>query len=304
MEGLRAVAVGAVLLYHAGLPFAPGGYVGVDIFFVISGFLITGLLMTEIERTGTISLKRFYSRRAKRLLPVTVVVLGAIVVFSRLLLSPIRMDQVSFDVATAGLYVVNWRLVAISKTACPLAEIQRYNATLSRVYHECGTWRKNHLERIERERPGLIIATMQNPYTPVKNGRQLGPADSAELLEKEFVTMLEKFQEPGARVAVIKDNPHPAKDIPECVSESLQNLEECATPREVAFNYPPVNVRAAKEVEDATLVDPTPVLCLENTCPAVMGDVMVYRNGDHITSTYVRSLAPWLGEQLPKPADP
>src|SRR3712207_6388145 len=73
VEGLRAVAVGAVLLYHAGVPFAPGGYVGVDVFFVISGYLITGLLLRELEKTGTIALARFYSRRAKRLLPLTVV---------------------------------------------------------------------------------------------------------------------------------------------------------------------------------------------------------------------------------------
>jgi hypothetical protein len=79
VEGLRALAVGAVLLYHAGVPFAPGGYVGVDVFFVISGYLITGLLLRELEKTGTLSLARFYSRRAKRLLPLTVVVLGAVV---------------------------------------------------------------------------------------------------------------------------------------------------------------------------------------------------------------------------------
>ena len=55
------MAVGAVLLYHAGVPFAPGGYVGVDVFFVISGYLITGLLVRELEKTGCISLARFYS---------------------------------------------------------------------------------------------------------------------------------------------------------------------------------------------------------------------------------------------------
>ena len=669
VEGLRALAVGAVLLYHAGLPFAPGGYVGVDMFFVISGFLITGLLLSEMERTGTVSLKRFYSRRAKRLLPVTVVVLGVTVVLSRLLLSPVRMDQVSFDVAAAGLYVVNWRLgaqavdylaaglgtspvqhfwslaveeqfyvvwpalllifalrsrqagrnprpalavavtavavssfaynvhitgqeagsayfstlarawefalggalalvpasrlrlpraatfvlgwagvgavawsvvrfgegttfpgtaalvpvlgtvaiiaagsasrnssgssaplgfltlspvrhvgrisyswylwhwpplvfatavwgelslpnsvaivaatwilavlsyhlvenpflnsrqlslypskaltvgaactvssvalglmlfattpnteeasgsqiagaaeleerkelqksadairptprnakddrplmykegcqlgleetdlpecvfgnpsaettvfllgdshamqwfgavnelakerdwrlVAITKTACPLADIQRYNVPLGRIYHECGTWRKNMFERIERERPGLVIATMQNPYTAVENGRQLGPAASDEALENGFVEVLRNFRDDGAEVAVIKDNPHPNKDIPDCVSQSLQDLEECATPRDKAFNYPPVNARAANRVDGAKLIDAEPMLCLEDTCPAVIGDVLVYRNGDHITSTYIRTLTPWLGEQLPAPATP
>src|SRR4051795_6503097 len=67
IEGLRAVAIAAVLLCHAGIPFFAGGYVGVDVFFVISGFLITRLLLGELERTGTLSLRAFYARRAKRL---------------------------------------------------------------------------------------------------------------------------------------------------------------------------------------------------------------------------------------------
>jgi len=110
VEGLRAVAVACVLLYHAGIPLAGGGYVGVDVFFVISGYLITGLLLRELEKTGTVSLARFYSRRAKRLLPLTVVVLAFVVVLSWLLFDPIRMDETSFGVVAAGLYVMNWLL--------------------------------------------------------------------------------------------------------------------------------------------------------------------------------------------------
>jgi peptidoglycan/LPS O-acetylase OafA/YrhL len=115
VEGLRAVAVGAVLLYHAGVPFAPGGYVGVDVFFVISGFLITGLLLRELESAGTVALARFYSRRAKRLLPLTVVVLAVVVLLSWLLFDPVRMDEVSLGVVASGLYVMNW-LLAVRAT--------------------------------------------------------------------------------------------------------------------------------------------------------------------------------------------
>src|SRR4028119_1760889 len=110
--GRRAVAVVAVLLYHAGVPFAGGGYVGVDVFFVISGFLITGLLVRELEKIGTLSLARFYSRRAKRLLPLTVVVLAVVVVLSWLLFDPVRMEEVSLGVVAAGLYFMNWLLAA------------------------------------------------------------------------------------------------------------------------------------------------------------------------------------------------
>src|ERR1700739_629403 len=69
IEGLRAVAVIAVVLYHAGIPGVAGGYIGVDVFFVISGFLITGLLWREVTTTNTVALGRFYGARARRLLP-------------------------------------------------------------------------------------------------------------------------------------------------------------------------------------------------------------------------------------------
>jgi peptidoglycan/LPS O-acetylase OafA/YrhL len=76
IDGLRAVAVLAVIFFHAGFPWARGGYIGVDVFFVISGFLITGIILRE-HRDGTFSLARFYERRARRILPALLVVLAA-----------------------------------------------------------------------------------------------------------------------------------------------------------------------------------------------------------------------------------
>jgi peptidoglycan/LPS O-acetylase OafA/YrhL len=110
IEGLRAIAVGTVLIYHAGLPFFHGGFIGVDVFFVISGFLITGLLVAEIERTGRLSISGFYARRIKRLLPATMVVLLTTVALSWMFLSPLRRLSTAGDVAASALYVVNWRL--------------------------------------------------------------------------------------------------------------------------------------------------------------------------------------------------
>ena len=77
VQGLRALAVLAVVLYHTGVPFVAGGYVGVDVFFVISGFLITGHLLRERERTGRVALGPFYARRARRILPASFAVLLA-----------------------------------------------------------------------------------------------------------------------------------------------------------------------------------------------------------------------------------
>ncbi len=90
IEGLRAVAVLLVVLYHAGVPGLTGGFVGVDVFFVISGFLITTHLVSELERTGRLSLAAFYGRRVRRLLPLSLLVLLVTVVVSWLLLPPVE----------------------------------------------------------------------------------------------------------------------------------------------------------------------------------------------------------------------
>ena len=103
-----------MLLCHAGLPFAAGGYVGVDVFFVISGFLITRLLLGELDRTGGISLRRFYARRARRLLPLAAVLLAAVGVLSLLLLSPVRAVEVSGDIVSSAIYTANWHFAAQS----------------------------------------------------------------------------------------------------------------------------------------------------------------------------------------------
>ncbi|UJA18844.1 acyltransferase [Thermoleophilia bacterium SCSIO 60948] len=114
IEGLRAVTLGAVLLAHAGVPFARGGFAGVDVFFVISGFLITGLLIRELESTGTISLARFWSARVRRLLPLAAIVLVFVVAGTRLFLSPVDEDLVSSQVIASALYFVNWVFMAQS----------------------------------------------------------------------------------------------------------------------------------------------------------------------------------------------
>lgn len=114
VEGLRAVAVGLVLVYHSGLPFLPGGFAGVDVFFVISGFLITGQLVREIEATGTVSLHRFYARRAKRLFPASATVLVATVAMVTALVPKTRWEEIGGDIVASSLYVANWRFASRS----------------------------------------------------------------------------------------------------------------------------------------------------------------------------------------------
>ncbi len=108
IQGLRAVAILAVVAYHAGLP-VPGGYVGVDVFFVISGYLITQLLWGELAAGGRLSFAGFYARRARRLLPSAVLVILVTVVASVAVLGPLEAKAVAKDAVACALYVGNYR---------------------------------------------------------------------------------------------------------------------------------------------------------------------------------------------------
>jgi peptidoglycan/LPS O-acetylase OafA/YrhL len=109
IEGLRAVAVLAVVLFHAGVPGIGGGYVGVDVFFVISGFLITGMLWREASRTGTVALARFYAARARRLLPAATIVGVVTAVTAAAVLPPLQARAALGDAIASALYVGNYR---------------------------------------------------------------------------------------------------------------------------------------------------------------------------------------------------
>jgi peptidoglycan/LPS O-acetylase OafA/YrhL len=110
IEGLRAVAVLAVVLFHARVPGLDGGFVGVDVFFVVSGFLITGLLARELAGTGRVRLARFYGARARRLLPASTLALVTTTVAAALLLPPLQTRAVLGDAMASALYVGNYRL--------------------------------------------------------------------------------------------------------------------------------------------------------------------------------------------------
>lgn len=127
IQGLRALAASLVLLFHA--RYIPGGFVGVDIFYVISGFLITGLLVKELKGTGTISLRAFYLRRSKRLLPASFLVLFVTAIFAWLVLPPISRGSIGRDLIASTLYICNY-LFAFWQN-----DYQNLNATPSPFIH-------------------------------------------------------------------------------------------------------------------------------------------------------------------------
>lgn len=111
LDGVRALAVIGVLLYHSELPWFQGGFLGVDVFFVLSGFLITGLLAREFERTGGLDIRGFYLRRFRRLVPALVLLLLTVLIGSAFFV-PDAAPRVRGDGLAALLYVSNWWLIA------------------------------------------------------------------------------------------------------------------------------------------------------------------------------------------------
>ena len=109
IQGLRALAILAVVAYHAGVPGISGGFVGVDFFFVLSGFLITGLLLSERQRKGRVSLANFWARRARRLLPASAAALIATAIAASIWLPVLDRRAVATDARWAALFGANWR---------------------------------------------------------------------------------------------------------------------------------------------------------------------------------------------------
>jgi peptidoglycan/LPS O-acetylase OafA/YrhL len=109
LDGLRALAILTIMLFHGQVPWPRGGYLSVDLFFVLSGFLITTLLVAEWRARGRIDLASFWSGRARRLLPALLALLAGIAVYAALLAPAARLAAVRWDALSTLLYVANWR---------------------------------------------------------------------------------------------------------------------------------------------------------------------------------------------------
>jgi peptidoglycan/LPS O-acetylase OafA/YrhL len=148
LDGIRAVAVALVLADHGGIPGLSGGFLGVDVFFVLSGFLITSLLLDELDRTGRIGLRGFWIRRARRLLPALIVMVLAVVA-ARDLFPPEAVAALRDDAVASFFWIANWAFVAQK------ADYFSHGATPSPLQH---TWSLGVEEQYYLIWPLLLIA--------------------------------------------------------------------------------------------------------------------------------------------------
>lgn len=172
IQALRAVAVGAVVLYHFWPPVVTGGYVGVDVFFAISGFLITAHLLREVDRTGRIGLARFWARRARRLLPASLLVLLVTAVAVLVWVPSIFWTTFFRETIASALYVENWVLAGesvdyLAANNVPTAVQHYWSLSAEEQFYLiwplliiAGIWLASRLRRWPRRRSILTILTV------------------------------------------------------------------------------------------------------------------------------------------------
>lgn len=191
IQGLRALAVILVVAFHAGLPLS-GGYVGVDVFFVISGFVITGMLSAERDQAGTISLRTFYSRRIRRILPALAVTVTVVAVLAVFLLSPMGPQQQTANTgAAASVFVANFQLYA--NPAGYFDSIEVRNALLH-------TWSLSVEEQFYLVFPALLSGAWLTA-TRFRSRRQARGIVSAVLCAAGLLSLFLSLKMSGSQVA-------------------------------------------------------------------------------------------------------
>jgi hypothetical protein len=195
-----------------------------------------------------------------------------------------------------------WRLIALTKSGCPAKDIEPYNPNHKRAYEECTTWRGKVFERIAKERPAAVITASINAYAVSVGGSTLSPSDGADAETEGWVRTVDVLLQSTPSVILVRDTPEMGRDEASCVSEHRRDLAQCSAARSGALAPNLSDVRAAFALASRPgfrYVDLSDSICLPTVCPAVADDILLYRDANHLTATFSRSLADALESQLP-----
>ncbi|MFD5383554.1 acyltransferase family protein [Streptomyces sp. NPDC127074] len=301
------------MLAHAGVPYVTGGYTGVDVFFVISGFLITTGLLKEAEHTGSVSLRRFCARRAVRILPLATLVALVTMVGCRLFASKIRYTEFMHDALAGPLYVMNidlavWGTDYLTEGSAP-SPFQHF-------------WSLSVEEQFYLLWPVLLLASRKLIRRPALRALPLGALCLISYVQGVQVaetspswayfgphTRPGRRKPAGLRRRGTGTAPYEAcdtwpKDDPvECAASRPLRLRGCEPDQRDAVKDPTRREagRQGARRAGAAVVDPRPWLCPRSGgCPVAVGDTFVYRDESHLAESYVEALAPVLRQELRK----
>jgi peptidoglycan/LPS O-acetylase OafA/YrhL len=193
----------------------------------------------------------------------------------------------------------HWRLISLSKATCPPVEISIWSPVLGRPFRECDQWRAAAIKRIRAERPALVVLGAARHYGPQYHFTMYGPAWVSGL-----GVMVERLRAGGARVLVLGPVPKPGSDVPDCLSQHLNDAAACTTPRASAVDAAGIRAeRAAVQRAGGSYLDVSPWICTRSTCAVVVGNLLVYRDDNHLSTSYPAWLAPLLALELDRVMD-
>lgn len=190
-----------------------------------------------------------------------------------------------------------FRLVSLTKSGCPSAEVHVYASKLQRPYSECDEWRRDAVRRIVRLRPVAAFISNANLYVaPVGNGDRHAISDTEWIAGIGRLTRM--LHSAGVPVVVIADSPAPGIDVPTCVSRAVWRgrspERDCAVPRNSAYRSDLVALIERATNTSAVTVNLNDDICIRATCPPEIDGHVVYRDGNHLTASFAASLEPRL----------
>lgn len=189
----------------------------------------------------------------------------------------------------------HWRLLTMAKVTCPLLDLPIRSPYLGRGYAECAQWRTEVMQRLTAERPKLVVLGMSRRY-----GADFGfTAYSQSWLTALTDLVTELREATGARVLVFGPVPDPHSVVPICVSGSLDDALACAPDRAEALDTDGITAeRDATRRAGGHYVDLSGFFCTAEVCPVIIGNDLVFRDDNHVTTTYARTLSPVVAEPV------
>ena len=183
-----------------------------------------------------------------------------------------------------------WHFDVYGKTGCIWTSAQQVDTAA--WVQSCENWKKKLESRLTTIKPYDVVITSYSATSHVV------PAPGKTLQDTVvggFVDMWKPIADRGTRIIAIKDNPRPRVDYLDCIANHQSTAATaCANPEDTAFHYFDGQPQAVSRVPGAALLDLTPYFCRDRSCAPVIGDVIVYRDANHLTSSYTRTLAPYL----------
>lgn len=181
-----------------------------------------------------------------------------------------------------------WKLIYYTKRGCPPADIEVYSSVLGKVYKECGPWRANVLDRMVEDQVKVVFVAHFD--------RLLSAATKTPPWQKEWRAglrgTLEALESRGIVPVLMEDTPWPGQDVPTCLSRNFAAVDACSQPVGQAYRDDMYEVRRDFQAEGRHVLWVRHMFCTANVCPNIAGNILMYRDDNHITVTYASFIAP------------